>query len=122
MSPGCEPASEWCTSATSAPGARSPSAIRNASKTRVVRMFEASCQPTIILENTSITKLKYRTSSQQRRYVKSATHKAFGRVAVKSRQTRSGRRSAAGSAVVVRHGLPRRLAPWIALSAISRSS
>ena len=48
-------------------------------------MFAASCQPTTIREYTSITKLKYRTPSQHRRYVKSQTHRAFGRCAVKSR-------------------------------------
>jgi hypothetical protein len=37
-------------------------------------MFAASCQPTSIRLNTSITKLKYKTPSQQRKYVKSATH------------------------------------------------
>jgi hypothetical protein len=52
-----DPASEWCTSATSAPGSRRPSAIRNASSTNVLRMFDASCQPTTIRLNTSITKL-----------------------------------------------------------------
>jgi hypothetical protein len=37
-------------------------------------MFDANCQPTSIRLNTSITKLKYKTPSQQRKYVKSATH------------------------------------------------
>ena len=74
-------------------------------------MFAASCQPTTIREYTSITKLKYRTPSQHRRYVKSQTHRAFGRCAVKSRSTRSGLRSARGSVLVVRHGFPRRFAP-----------
>jgi hypothetical protein len=32
-------------------------------------MWEASCQPTIRRENTSITKLKNNRPSQQRRYV-----------------------------------------------------
>ena len=45
--------------------------------------------------------------------MKSATHSSSGRSAVKSRSTRSGLRVAAGSAIVVRHGLPRRLAPWM---------
>jgi hypothetical protein len=36
----------------------SPSAIRSASKTSVVRMLAASCQPTTIRLNTSITKLE----------------------------------------------------------------
>ena len=40
--------------------------------------------------------------------------------AVKSRFTRSGRRRAIGSGLVVRHGLPRRLAPWIPCARISR--
>ncbi len=43
-------------------------------------MLPANCQPTIIREKTSITKLKNATPSQQRRYVKSATHRRFGRV------------------------------------------
>src|ERR1035437_7150347 len=60
-------------------------------------MLAASCQPTISRLNTSITKLKYKTPSQQRRYVKSQTHKALGRSAEKSRCTRSGLRSARGS-------------------------
>jgi hypothetical protein len=47
----------------------------------------------------------------QRRYVKSANHVSSGREAAKSRCTRSGLRRASGSAFVVRHGLPRRLAP-----------
>jgi hypothetical protein len=46
-----------------------------------------------------MTKLKNTTPSQQRRYVKSASHKASGRVALKSRWTRSGARRADGSAV-----------------------
>jgi hypothetical protein len=45
---------------------------------------------------------------------------SFGRAALKSRWTRSGRRRASGSGVVVRQGLPRRFAPWIALVFISR--
>jgi hypothetical protein len=39
----CEPRPEWCPSATSAPPRRRPSAIRSA-RTRVVRMWPASCQ------------------------------------------------------------------------------
>ena len=49
--------------------------------------------------------------------MKSATQSSFGPAALKSRSTRSGGRCAAGSGVVVRHGLPRRLAPWIPLLA-----
>src|SRR3954449_9298211 len=41
------------------------------------------------------------------------TQKRFGASALKSRCTRPSRRWAVGSDVVVRHGLPRRLAPWI---------
>jgi len=67
-----------------------------------------------------MTKLKNTTPSQQRRYVKSASHSASGRVAVKSRLTRSGALSAVGSETVVRHGLPRRLAPTIPCWRISR--
>jgi hypothetical protein len=41
-----EPRSLWCTRATSAPGRRWPSAIRNASSTSLVHMWAASCLPT----------------------------------------------------------------------------
>jgi len=85
-------------------------------------MLVASCQPTTWREKTSITKLKKTTPSQVRRWVKSATQRALGRSAVKSRSTRSGFRFPAGSGVVVRQGLPRRLAPWIPFAAISRST
>jgi hypothetical protein len=50
-------------------------------------MCRASCQPTIIRENTSITQLKNARPSQQRRYVKSVTHSRSGAAAVKSRMT-----------------------------------
>jgi len=83
-------------------------------------MLPASCQPTIIRENTSITKLKYATPSQQRTCVKSPTHRRLGAGAVNSRQTRSRGRVADGSDLVVRHGFPRRFAPWIPWVAISR--
>ena len=53
-------------------------------------------------------KLNNTTPSQQRRYVKSATHNSSGPLAVKSRSTRSVGRRAAGSGLVVRHGRPRR--------------
>ena len=55
------------TSAKSAPGSRWPSAIRSASRTRSVRMWEASCQPTTLREKASITKAKNKTPSQERR-------------------------------------------------------
>ena len=45
---------------------------------------------------------KYSLPSQLRRYVKSPTHKRSGAQALKSRPTRSGRFSAAGSGIVVR--------------------
>lgn len=50
----------------------------------------------------------------------SATQRRFGAAALKSRQTRSARRGAVGSGFVVRHGLPRRLAPWIPALRMSR--
>src|SRR5881275_321653 len=50
----------------------------------------------------------------------SATQSSFGRAALKSRWTRSDRRAAFGSGLVVRHGLPRRFAPWIPWLFISR--
>ncbi len=71
----------------------------------------ASCQPTILRLNTSITNAKYTIPSQQRRYVKSPTHKRSGAGAVKSRLTRSCGLVAVGSGLVVRHGFPRRFAP-----------
>ncbi len=74
-------------------------------------MCPANCQPTIRRLKASMTKEKKTTPSQQRRYVKSASHSVSGRCALKSRLTRSGLRCAAGSAIVVRHGRPRRLAP-----------
>jgi hypothetical protein len=63
---------------------------------------------------------KYETPSHDRTYVKSPTHKRFGSQAVKSRFTRSLGLTAARSGFVVRHGFPRRFAPTIPCSAISR--
>jgi hypothetical protein len=83
-------------------------------------MWAANCQPTTRRENASMTKLKNTTPSQQRRYVKSAHHNASGLLVLKSRWTRSGGRRAEGSGVVVRHGLPRRLAPWMPARRIRR--
>ena len=40
------------------PRSRVPSAIRSASRTRSVRMWDANCQPTILRLNTSMMKLK----------------------------------------------------------------
>jgi len=45
---------------------------------------------------------------------------SFGREALKLRWTRSGGRCAPGSSFVVRHGLPRRFAPWMRCVCISR--
>jgi len=50
-----------------APGWRVASAIRSASSTRSVRMCVASCQPTIIRENTSITNARNMRPSHVRR-------------------------------------------------------
>ena len=55
-------------------------------------------------------------------WVMSATQSRSGPLAVKSRSTRSGRRRAAESGLVVRHGLPRRLAPQMPLARIKRST
>ena len=60
-----------------------------------------------------MTNAKYRTPSQQRSRVKSQTQSRSGASALKSRSTRSAGRMAFGSGIVVRHGLPRRLAPWM---------
>ena len=75
-------------------------------------MLAANCQPTIMRLNASITKLKNTTPSQQRRYVKSASHSRSGarRGEVTVDEIRVTR-PPPGSAVVVRHGLPRRFAP-----------
>ena len=105
---------------TSAPRWRVPSAIRSASKTSVVRMWLASCQPTTRRLKTSMTNAKYSTPAQQRRRVKSHTQSRSGASAVKSRSTRSAGRAALGSETVVRHGRPRRLAPRMPCSRISR--
>jgi hypothetical protein len=50
-----------------AAGARWPRAIRRASSTRSVRMWEASSQPTTLRENASITNQKNEAPSQKRR-------------------------------------------------------
>src|SRR3954454_4543342 len=76
-------------------------------------MCPASCQPTTRIDQTSTTEAKNTTPSQPRSYKKPPTHSRSGPAAVKSRFTRSGGRTAAGSGIVVRHGLPRRLAPWM---------
>src|SRR4051794_10637144 len=68
-------------------------------------MCPANCQPTIRRLWASRMKAKNTTPSQQRRYVMSPTQSLFGASAVKSRSTRSGRRRAKGSGVVVRHPL-----------------
>jgi hypothetical protein len=83
-------------------------------------MWPASCQPTTIRLKASSTKAKNTSPSQQRSHEMSATQSSFGRSAEKSRSTKSGRRSARGSGLVVRHGLPLRLAPWIPWVRISR--
>ena len=57
---------------------------------------------------------------EQRTRVKSQTHNSSGREALKSRSTRSAGRVAFGSAIVVRHGRPRRLAPRMSCARISR--
>jgi len=59
---------------------------------------------------------------QLRRCVMSASQSRFGASAEKSRSTRSGFEAASGSGRVVRQGRPRRLAPSIPLSRISRST
>ena len=50
-----------------APGSRCPRAIRRASRTGSVRMWEASCQPTARRLKASITKAKNEAPSQERR-------------------------------------------------------
>jgi hypothetical protein len=83
-------------------------------------MCGASCQPTTIRLKQSITNAKKTSPSQQRRWDRSATQSWFGRDALKSRWTRSGRRCACRPGLVVRQGLPRRFAPRIPFARISR--
>ncbi len=51
----------------SAPGRRCPRAIRSASRTSVVRMWPASCQPMTLRDQASTTNAKNTSPSQQRR-------------------------------------------------------
>ena len=78
------------TSRTSAPGCRVANAMLSASSTKSQRMWDAICQPTIILENTSIREREVHASLPGPQIGQIADPQSIGPVAVKSRLTRSG--------------------------------
>ena len=84
-------------------------------------MLMDAFQPTIRLENTSVMNATYTTPDHVDTYVKSATQRASGRSAVKLRWTRSGARTAAGSALVV-HRFLALVAPARPMTRISRAT
>ena len=93
----CEPASECATSPTRRRPLRERRAISDASRTIAVLMFTATRQPTIRRENASTIKHTYAIPERVGTFVRSVTHNASGRSAVKLRLTRSGARTASGS-------------------------
>jgi hypothetical protein len=93
----------------------------NASTTSAAVIERAAFQPTIRRENTSTTNATYTIPDHVEQYVKSATQVASGRVAVKSRRTRSGARTAAGSERVVNRRRAR-LAPRMPWARMSRAT
>jgi len=96
-------------------------AISNASRTIAVFMFAATRQPTIRRENASTMKHTYAIPERVGTYVRSVTHNASGRSAVKLRLTRSVARTASGWERVV-HTLRRRDTPWMSSPRISRTT
>jgi hypothetical protein len=88
-----------------------------------VRILVAARQPTISRENTSMTNATSTVPDQLATSVKSLTHNWLGRVATNRRWTRSGARSAIGSAIVVRWVLPRTTPamPRVRISRATRS-
>ena len=74
--------------------AADPGGHFNVSTTSVAVIDREAFQPTMRRENTSVMNATYTTPDHVEQYVKSATHFSFGRVAVKSRCTRSGARTA----------------------------
>ena len=116
----CEPASEWCTSATSAPGSRRPSAIRSASSTsvgaHVAGELPADDHPAEHVDHEA--EVHDALPAAQVREIRDPqpVRRAGGEVPLDEIRAPGGR----GSAWVVRHGFPRRFAPWIPLAAISR--
>jgi hypothetical protein len=84
-----------------------PDGHLQASRTSSVRILVAARQPTISRENTSMTNATSTVPDQLATSVKSLTHNWLGRVATNRRWTRSGARSAIGSAIVVRRVLSR---------------
>ena len=71
-------------------GRRRRTAIMTASRTSSRRKLEPVAQPTISLENRSITTARYSQPCQVRMYVISVTQILFGRMTSKFRLTRSG--------------------------------
>jgi hypothetical protein len=86
-----------------------------------VAMFDATRQPTMRRLNASTMKHTYAMPDRVGTYVRSVTHKASGRSAVKSRLTRSGARTASGSELVV-NTFRRRDTPRMPSSRISRAT
>jgi hypothetical protein len=78
-------------------------------------------QPRMRRANASMTNATYTQPDHVDTYVMSATHSMSGAVGLKSLDTRSRARSAAGSAIVVRLTLPRR-APSRPSARIKRST
>jgi len=107
---------------TLAPGPRIPIAILSASSTMSVRMCTASCQPTIIRENTSITNARYRRCSQQRSCVGTGHPEAVGDLSGEPALDAVYAPLGLGIGLVVRGGRPRRLAPRIAAERIRRAT
>jgi hypothetical protein len=85
-------------------------------------MCAATRQPTIIREYASTMKHAYANPAHVGTYVRSVTHNAFGRVAVKFRSTRSAGRGAEGSGRVVRTFRRRRLTPSIPARIMRRAT
>jgi len=84
-------------------------------------MDRAAFQPTMRRENTSVMNATYTMPDQVEQYVKSQTHNWSGRIAVKSRLTRSGALTWSLSALVVNRFFAR-LAPQIPWPRINRAT
>ncbi len=100
---------------------RTQAAMLSASMTSAADIERDAFHPTMRRLKVSMTKATYTTPDQVEQYVKSHTHFWFGAVAVKSRCRRSGARTAAGSAWVVKRFLAR-LAPRIPAFRMSRAT
>lgn len=95
-------------------------AMFNASITRSVVINDATRQPTIMREYTSMMNAAYTNPDHVATYVKSDTHNSLGRSASKRRLTRSGARGLVVSARVVIIERDR-LAPRMPSSAMIRA-